>query len=281
MKRLVMVLFLMLAFSIAMKAQKRIVEVESCEVDALDLEAKLNPFNDANGKPGSLIRLSTHFRNVTFDGNIIGSPEFVNGEWLLRMPAGSRILFIHVDGYAPIDYLFPSPLEAYYTYRMVVSEPAIEQFRLFVVPLLGMSSSHMSYGIMTGIVRRFGVYVKGKSDFSQIPSPTLSCGAEGLIDGHKGWFTGKSEKLRYSATLGPIVRVLNNFYLYSGAGYGVRVLEWEMYDGCYAEVTPFTSRGLELELGAMLTFGKVSIVSGLSICGARYMDADLGVGLCF
>lgn len=278
MKRLILSFMAMLFCAIAIAQD---IEVRSFELRSTDLEAKINPVLDANGVAAALIRVVSNVTSLSFEGNIVKEPVYDNGEWRVYVPAGSKYLKIKADGYFPISYDFPIAIESYHSYELQLRKGKEEQARSLILATAGLSKSQNSYGVMLGYVKKFGAYVRVRSDFNKVPETSKMCSSTGIVDGYQGWFTGNSQMSRTSVTGGGLIKIMNPLYLYAGAGYGVRNLVWEMYDGTYAKVRGSSYQGLETELGLILRAGPVALSAGISANSFKVPEASLGFGFMF
>lgn len=138
----------------------------------------------------------------------------------------------------------------------------------------------LSYGLMLGYVKKFGGYVKFRSDFVSA-SPAYFCDRQGMTDGGIIWATGEQRKSRMLATGGALFRVAKWFYPYVGAGYGSRNVYWQDYEGQWAKVVDFSCKGIALEVGTIFKLGPVAISAGVSNTAFKFTEVEVGVGLMF
>ena len=256
--------------------------VTSFAVNGTDIEAKLNPVYDLNGQACALVRVNIPTRDVTFEGNIIGVPVWNSGEWLVYMPGASQNLKIKPQGYSTITYTFADQLQPYYSYDLSVSLPSREKIRSLVMPTFSIgTTSHTSYGLMVGFVKKFGGYVRAKSDFNFGLQLSGECDDQGYVEGIQAWLTGASRVSRWAITAGGIAKIFKPLYVYAGVGYGQRTLAWENSDGGYYKVVPSSYSGVEPELGLILRFGAFAVSAGVQTNSFKYWEANLGVGVMF
>lgn len=139
----------------------------------------------------------------------------------------------------------------------------------------------MSYGLMLGYVKKFGGYIKFRSDFN-FAQPSYQCNANGEIDGGGLiWSSGKQRKSRMQATCGALFRLAGWCYPYVGAGYGSRGVQWQDYEGQWAQVSDYSCKGIAAEAGLILKFGPVAVSAGASTTAFRYTDLEIGIGVMF
>lgn len=289
MRKLLLLGAALLLVSALARGQERKFVVRHFAVDPLELRAKTNPVYDNNGIPAAMIRVSLSvLDSVNFNGNIVGEPERNPGEWILFMPAGSSWIDIAVDGYERFHYEFPAEqsLQPARGYVLDLGIKVLHPMRTLVMPIYSYNLSQTSYGLMLGLCKRNGGYIKAKSDFQQNLDPTKSCDADGIVNQTiAGWFTGEANKCRLSFTAGYMRQIVAPLYLYAGGGWGKRILAWKMYTGEdkyeYVRVEPYSFAGYEVELGAILRFGPLILSAGIQTNQFKYYEANAGFGVMF
>lgn len=139
----------------------------------------------------------------------------------------------------------------------------------------------MSYGLMFGMVRKFGWYIKAKSDFC-FPSSSYNCTSNGEIEGGGYiWTEGSSKRSRLVITAGGMVKAARWCYPYVGAGYGSRGLYWMDYLGDWAKVSDSSCAGLAIDAGLVFKLGKVAVTIGVNNTAFKYTEAEVGIGVMF
>lgn len=258
------------------------VKITSFEINATSLDAKVNPRYDLNGNPCALLRISIPSDEVIFEGNIVGDPARNQVEWLVYMPVGSKYIRLSVPGFSPIMFVFPETLEQFRTYDVSVSVPNKDRVKALIMPTLSVAKSQTSYGLMVGAVKKFGGYVRAKTDFNFGLKTAGKMDQTGYLDdGYPVWLSGNSKKSRLAVTAGGLFNVVNHLYLYLGAGYGNRVLAWEDSSGNYYQVSEASYSGLEAEAGVIARFGVFAISAGCQTNSFKYLEANIGVGVLF
>ena len=138
-----------------------------------------------------------------------------------------------------------------------------------------------SYGLMLGYVKKFGGYAKFRSDFHFGPA-SYTCNRSGEIDGGGLlWANGQQRKSRLQATGGVLFRLTKWCYPYVGAGYGTRSVQWQDYQGQWAEVADYSCKGIAAEAGVILKMGPVAVSAGYSSTAFKYSEIELGIGVMF
>lgn len=139
----------------------------------------------------------------------------------------------------------------------------------------------LSYGFMLGMVKKYGWYVKARSDFN-FQSSSYNCTSTGEIeDGGHIWTNGASKRSRLVVTAGGMLRASRWCYPYVGVGYGSRGLYWKDFQGEWAKVTDKSCAGVALDAGVALKFGKVSLTMGVNNTAFKYTEAEVGIGVMF
>lgn len=139
----------------------------------------------------------------------------------------------------------------------------------------------LSYGFMFGMVKKYGWYVKARSDFKFI-SCSYGCMSTGEIDGGGHiWTDGTSKKTRLAVTAGGMIRASRWCYPYVGLGYGYRNLYWKDFQGEWAKVSDRSCSGLSLDAGLAFKFGKVALILGVNNTAFKYTEAEVGIGVMF
>ena len=137
-----------------------------------------------------------------------------------------------------------------------------------------------SYGLMVGYVRKFGGYVKFRSDFNAADY-SFECTSDGYKEGGVFWAGETEARSRMHISAGFMFRASKNIYPFFGAGYGSAVRYWEDYMGNWAKVKDLSSSGLAAEAGLVLRFGCVAVSVGAASSGFSYSEAEVGVGIMF
>jgi hypothetical protein len=249
-----------------------------------DLYARTHERLDLNDVPCAVLRVSvSNAKDFTFSGNIIGDVIYHPGEAIIYMTNKSRKIHITSDKFGSLDVEFPERLEKQVVYKLTlkVIVPEAKKTRTLVMPLAGLGEVP-SVGIMLGIVKKWGGYVKVKSNFSS-QSTSLVCDKEGYIEGtnDQAWLTGKSASSRFALTAGVLYRVTLPFYLYAGGGFGSKKQAWEMPNDTWAEVSDGSTEGIEAELGGIYRFNNYAVSAGVQTNQFKYWEATLGVAFMF
>lgn len=276
-------LLLLFCLSIGISLSAQEIEIVSFE-PTMDISAKLNPVYDGTGQATALLRISLASDEVAFEGNIVGEPIREHGDWILYLPAGIKFIRISVEGYTAMNYDFPTNIESYRTYEMAINLPIKEKAKALIMPSLSISSVHTSYGIMVGFAKKgFGGYIHAKSDF-QFGIPIVgTCDEHGKVDDLQLWLTGEeTRKSRFSITAGALFKVCSPLYIYTGAGYGSRILAWQSSNKTdYYKVEPSSFTGIEAEAGIIVRLGIFALSAGVQTNQFEYFEANAGIGVLF
>ena len=267
--RKILLITLAVIISYAMNAQE--FKVKSFELDVLD----------SDGEPAALIRVRTT-EEISFTGPITGIPSFDGTEWTVYTTKGAESLTMKVKGFPPVTYKFKEAIEPSYVYVMQINAIRPERYELIIIPEISWHPSHTSYGLMVGALKIYGAYLKIKSDFnSQLPYSGICSDIGMLSNGSVGWFTGLSQKSRFSISVGGLAHIRGPFTTYAGIGYGHRTLLWENYDHSYTKVSSSSTQGVEPEAGLMVKAGRVILTAGISETGFKWAEGNIGIGMVF
>lgn len=150
------------------------------------------------------------------------------------------------------------------------------------------------FGLMYGIVARWGGYIRGKTDFSFVDAP-YTCNTSGVFDYEKAgnyYVVGKeSQRSRLGITAGALYRPWPFLYLYAGAGYGFRRLIWHAQTFDYitdkpsgelwAVNTRYSAEGVEAELGLIYRYKRLGISVGINAVAFSFFEVNGAAGIFF
>lgn len=283
MKNLRLFLLGFLTFLCAGFIQAQELKVSDFQYMEKDLYARTHKRFDLNDNPCAVIRLSLANANkYTYEGNIIGEIIFNPGEAIIYMTEGSRNLTIKSDEFGLLKHEFGFKLERENTYRMVarLETPDHKKTRTMVMPVLGVGGS-TSFGLMVGVVKKWGWYLKAKYDFKS-QETELECDGTGMVpSGDMLWMSGESVATRMAITTGAMYRMSKPLYLYIGTGFGYHKIAWETVEGQWAENTSDSASGIEADLGLVLRAKNFAFSAGLQSNSFKYFEATVGVGIMF
>lgn len=279
--------FLLLFAGIAQAQELRVSAFQRMDRDLL---ARTQERLDLNDVPCAIVRVSVaNAKDYTFEGNIIGDVIYKPGEALVYMTHGTRNITIKSDAFGSLKYEFTQKLEKQVVYKLALKleTPEHKKTRTMVMPVAGIGST-ISYGLMVGVVKKFGWYLKAKYDFKS-QETTDECTSAGTnLQGTPMWFTGETASSRLAITTGAMLRVAKPLYLYLGAGYGYKKLAWEMAEGetgthsdRWAENKDETAIGVEADLGLVLRAKNFAITAGVQSNSFKYFEATVGLGIMF
>ncbi len=150
------------------------------------------------------------------------------------------------------------------------------------MPSIGLHRQEAAGGIRLAWMRRHGIYLHALSDFRTTPDTNgQECDKNGLLPGSAlpPYYSGRSEKSYYALTAGGIHRIVGNFCLYEGIGYGARTVVWQTDEGTYLRNSDYSSQGLTAEAGAMLRLRRFAFSVGAITTGGKYWMMNLGLGI--
>lgn len=139
----------------------------------------------------------------------------------------------------------------------------------------------LSYGFMFAMVKKYGWYIKARSDFN-FQSSLYNCTSSGEIEGGGYiWTDGEIKKSRLVLTAGGMLRASRWCYPYVGVGYGSRGLYWKDIQGDWAMVTDKSCAGVALDAGLAFKLGKIALTLGVNNTAFKYTEAEVGIGIMF
>ena len=80
---------------------------------------------------------------------------------------------------------------------------------------------------------------------------------------------------------GGMHRLIADFCIYEGLGYGQRDVAWEQYNCTQLLNTDFSYRGISAEAGGLYRFRRMVVSAGIMTIRFRYWEAAVGVGINF
>ena len=258
-----------------------------------DISAYIDPVRDLNGEACALVKVVGD-KDFAFSSplGIVKRRNDVGEIWLY-LPNGTRLLTLKHPQWGVIrDYRFPTPLESRMTYELVLAPPLgyrqpkkIEPLMPHPVGLLlnaGIRQGHPSLGIRLAAMRRHGAYILAQTDFHSSPTTHGTCDSYGrLEDGSLPYYSGKTKDSRWALMAGGIHRLIDEFCLYEGIGYGRRTTTWEQHDGTWLRNKDYTYHGLSAEAGCLYRFYRLALSAGVMTIRAKYWEASVGIGLHF
>lgn len=281
-KKRIAFLNLLLILCTIVSAQE--LKVKSFERVMGDLRGSTEVRLDKNEDPCAVVRVSVaDIKNFTFESShIIGDVTYLPGEAVVYLAYTAKSLTIKSDKFGVMKYQFPERLDQKASYKLTLRLELSEEQkrRTLVMPVFGLDKA-FSYGVMVGVVKKYGPYLKAKYDFKN-NSTDLECMDDGYNEaGNEVWFTGKKKNTRMSVTAGALMRVTLPLYVYAGAGYGYRTLAWETIDGKWAKNKDHSYNGLEFETGVVYRYTNYAVSAGIQTNQFKFWELNIGVGIMF
>ena len=149
--------------------------------------------------------------------------------------------------------------------------------------LASFSFPESSFGGMIGILhRKWGGYVKAKSNFNSIPDVSYSCFGNGtLVNGGPFWSGGDSRKSHLALSAGALFGPEDWISIYGGLGYGHSYLFWKDIDGKWAQVKDHSFKGPAVEAGILTSWKSLVAGLGISSVSFRTLSFELSLGVAF
>jgi len=287
MKR-ILILTTLVLLPFLIHAQERKIVIRGFDVKLGDMRAKTEPVYDRSGKPTALIEIiSSSSDSLFIESDNIAERRSSLGKLDIYLSEGTQWIDILVEGCEPCHFEIPDdkPLISAHVYLLDIGIKVLNPMRTLIMPSFSYNKSQLAYGLMLGIGKKNGGYIRAKTDFNFGLNPTYSCNDAGVIDGVQSWFTGESKKSRLAFTAGYLRQIIDPLYIYVGGGWGTRILAWQMYvdENTYewARVSSNSFSGFEAELGAIFRLGSFALSAGVQTNQFKYVEANVGIGVMF
>lgn len=316
-----LVLFLCLLLGVGWTACAQDFSVRSFRMLPNDITAYIAPIRDLNDEACALVKVVGDKDFVFSSPLGIAKRKNDVGEIWIYLPKGSVLLTIKHPQWGVLrDYRFPKPLESRMTYELILAPPlgynqpkqipplALQPEKLdtdlrpassLPVPSprvyrprerlhrlgllsIGIHGGRPSAGLRLALMRRHGVYLTGHTDFHSVPTTQDECDNRGVLDdGSSPYYSGKTKESRWCIMAGGIHRLIGEFCLYEGIGYGARTTAWERHDGDWLRNRDYTYRGLCAEAGGLYRFQRIAVSAGVLTIQGKYWEGTIGVGIHF
>lgn len=158
-----------------------------------------------------------------------------------------------------------------------------EPWRRLLLINMGLQGDGPSAGLRIALMRRHGAYLMAQKDFHAMPRTESECDRNGIPTGatEAPYYTGRTENGRWMLMAGGIHRIVGDFCLYEGLGYGQRNLAWEQDNGTLLRNRDYSRRGLSAEAGCLYRFYRIAVSAGVMTIQGRYWEAAVGLGINF
>lgn len=158
-----------------------------------------------------------------------------------------------------------------------------EPWRRLLLINMGLQGDGPSAGLRIALMRRHGAYLMAQKDFHAMPRTEGECDRNGIPTGatEAPYYTGRTENGRWMLMAGGIHRIVGDFCLYEGLGYGQRNLAWEQDNGMLLRNKDYSRRGLSAEAGCLYRFYRIAVSAGVMTIQGRYWEAAVGLGINF
>lgn len=146
----------------------------------------------------------------------------------------------------------------------------------------GIHKKDVAGGIRLGVMRRHGAYVHLLSDFKSTPNTNgMECDKNGIPEGSDipPYYTGNTKNSHYAFLVGGLHRIVGDFCLYEGVGYGARTVVWETNDGAYLRNKSYSAKGFSAELGGILRVRRFAFSAGAVTTAGKYWELNVGIGI--
>lgn len=157
-----------------------------------------------------------------------------------------------------------------------------EQLSYLIMLDAAIHNKDVAGGIRAGVMRRHGAYIHLLSDFNSTPDTHgMECDKNGMPKGSDipPYYTGKTKKSHYVFMTGGLHRIVGDFCIYEGVGYGARTVVWETNEGQYLRNKSYSAKGFSAELGGILRVGKFAFSAGAITTAGKYWELNVGIGI--
>ena len=158
-----------------------------------------------------------------------------------------------------------------------------ESWRRLLLANIGLQGDGPSAGLRIALMRRHGAYLMFQKDFHAMPRTEGECDRDGVPAGadEAPYYTGRTQNGRWMLMAGGIHRIVGDFCLYEGLGYGRRDVAWERDNGILLRNSDYSRRGLSAEAGCLYRFYRAAVSAGVMTIQGRYWEAAVGLGINF
>lgn len=283
-----------------------------------DISAYIHPIKDLNEEVCALIKV-VGSRDFVFSTplGIVKRTNDVGETWIYVPHGTVQITIKHPQWGVLRDYRLPSPLESRLTYELTLNSPITmprrkippmketiaehgltfdcpsqlpkakwirpkEKLRYLIMMDASIHRQEVAGGIRIGAMRRHGAYVHLLSNFRSAPNTHgMECDKNGIPEGSDipPYYTGRTQNSRYAFLAGGLHRVVGNFCIYEGIGYGARTVVWETNEGNYLRNKSYSAKGFSTELGGILKVRKFAFSVGALTTAGSYWELNVGIGI--
>lgn len=158
-----------------------------------------------------------------------------------------------------------------------------EPWRRLLLVNVGLQGDGPSAGLRIALMRRHGAYLMVQKDFHAMPRTKGECDRNGIPTGatEAPYYTGRTENGRWMLMAGGIHRIIGDFCLYEGIGYGQRDIAWERDNGVLLRNKDYSRRGFSAEAGCLYRFYRTAVSAGVMTIQGQYWEAAVGLGINF
>lgn len=172
-------------------------------------------------------------------------------------------------------------------FQVDVTNKDVMKLRTFILGQIELPM--MAGGLMLGLCRTGGGYVKASTNLKKPINTSGYCLSDGRICSQQGkamsgqyiWTNGVSNKSYLAVTGGFMVRAAKFLYPYVGAGYGRYVVTWQDTSANWFQVYDYSKTSVALDAGLIWNIKWFSIVTGVSTIGFKTFNASVGLGFSF
>lgn len=156
-----------------------------------------------------------------------------------------------------------------------LSEADETKGRIVIMPGISVDKT-LSYSLMVGYAGKWGGYIKAKSNFVSDESTQTIIGEADVFFNSEYVKSGRSA---FSAGL--LTRLVPSCYLYVGAGYGTKWVQWKDLSDKPVKIDDRSFSGFEPETGVIYKIQRFAISGGVSALFGKQTDIEASIGIGF
>lgn len=166
--------------------------------------------------------------------------------------------------------------------RIVIQKPDVPRYKFITLNAAIDQYSDLSYGFTFGIVKRFGWFVSGMSNFSfQGLKSDYECKENFYVGNVYPEYTGKETYTIMSVIGGALITLSENYVLMVGAGYGMNNTVYETSDNKWVKNASLSVQGLTVSLGVQHTFHRFVVSLETGAINFNIFETKIGLGYGF
>ena len=136
-----------------------------------------------------------------------------------------------------------------------------------------------AFGLTYGQVKKYGYFATVMTNFNFDGFKSeYECGDDLLINGYYPEYT-KENFMSFSILGGFVYRLNGFFYLRTGAGFGAKVLSYNMIDDKRVRNIDTSAIGVDLLVGTMFCYRRMLVSLDCVTTNFKYVEGRIGIGI--